>query len=220
MTRNTFDVDAAYPPPPPMPPVSGWPPLPPGPPPGNSQRHRRGWPVIVTAGVVSALVASTIAAVVTLHVRDTGTSASTSTAPSTVTTTVAAPEAPSPDPLPAAQADRQTCETRAAASRLIDEAAAAQGIIPQGMTISDPAVQADAAWRSGVEQAGRLYEQASTTLVVTPGATELLAEAVTTASKALHALGTAYTSFDPANGNAYRIAREASDAMDVLCGRI
>ena len=33
-------------------------------------------------------------------------------------------------------------------------------------------------------------------------------------------LATAYTNFDPANGNAYDIASQSSDTMDVLCGRL
>ena len=127
---------------------------------------------------------------------------------------------PAPAALPTSQADRQTCETRAAASRLISEASVAQGVIPEGMTIVDPAVRSNPAWSAGVQKAGSLYTQAGDVLKVTPGATQVLAEAVSTASKALRALGTAYTNFDAANGNVYDIASQSSDAMDVVCGRL
>ena len=103
---------------------------------------------------------------------------------------------------------------------MISEASVAQGVIPEGMTIVDPVVRSNPAWSAGVQKAGRLYTQAGDVLKVTPGATPVLAEAITTASKALHALGTAYTNFDAANGNAYDIASQSSDAMDVLCGRL
>jgi hypothetical protein len=103
---------------------------------------------------------------------------------------------------------------------LISEASAAQGVIPEGMTIVDPAVRSNAAWSEGVQKAGSLYTQAGDVLKVTPGATPVLAEAVSIASKSLHALGTAYTNFDAANGNAHDIASESSDAMDVLCTRL
>jgi hypothetical protein len=103
---------------------------------------------------------------------------------------------------------------------LISEASAAQGVIPEGMTIADPAVQGNPAWKAGVQQAGSLYEQASRVLKVSPGTTPVLDEAITAASKALRALGTSYSTFDAANGNAYDIAKQSSDMMDVLCGRL
>lgn len=214
MTRNTFGVDTAYPPPPPS--VPGWPPPPGGQPPSGGSR-RRLWPLLVTAGVVGALAASAVAAVVTLQVRDADAPAARSAPPTTVT--VAPPAPPTPQSLPSAQANRESCETRSVASRLIDDAAAAQGVIAEGMTISDPAVQSNAAWKAGVQQAGRLYEQAGNSLRVTPGTTPVVADAITTASNALRALGTAYTTFDAVNGNTYTIAREASTAMDAICDR-
>jgi hypothetical protein len=66
---------------------------------------------------------------------------------------------------------------------LISEASAAQGVIPEGMTIVDPAVRSNAAWSEGVQKAGSLYTQAGDVLKVTPGATPVLAEAVSIASE-------------------------------------
>lgn len=215
MTRNTFGVDTAYPPPPPS--VPGWPPPPPGGQPPRRGSRRRLWPLLITAGVVGSLAASAVAAVVTLQVRDADAPVARPAPPTTVT--VAAPAPPTPPSLPPAQANRETCETRSAASRLIDDAAAAQGVIPEGMTITDPAVQSNADWKAGVQHAGRLYEQAGNALRVTPGTTPVVADAITTAANALRALGTAYTTFDAVNGNTYTIAREASNAMDAICDR-
>ncbi len=210
MSHNTFGVGTV--PPPPLPP--GYSPQPPG----RSPRSRRRWPVLIGAGIIGAVIASTAAAVITVNARDTTTAAP--PLPTPVTVTVAPPTPAAPAPLPTSQADRQTCETRAAASRLISEASVAQGVIPEGVTIIDPAVRSNPAWTAGVQKAGSLYIQAGDVLKVTPGATPVLAEAVTTASKALHALGTAYTTFDGASGNAHDIAGQSSDAMDVLCGRL
>jgi hypothetical protein len=213
MSHNTFGVGTV--PPPPPPPMPGYPPQPPGPP-GESGRRR--WPALVAAGIIAGVIASTAAAVITVNARDT--TAAAPTLPTPVTVTVAPPAPAAPAALPTSQADRQTCETRAAASRLISEASVAQGVIPEGMTIVDPAVRSNPAWSAGVQKAGSLYTQAGDVLKVTPGATQVLAEAVSTASKALRALGTAYTNFDAANGNVYDIASQSSDAMDVLCGRL
>lgn len=210
MSHNTFGV-GTVPPPPPQP---GYSPQPPGPPP----RSRRRWPVLIAAGIIGAAIASTAAAVITVNARETTTAAP--TLPTPVTVTVAQPTPAAPAPLPTSQADRQTCDTRATASRLISEASVAQGVIPEGTTIVDPAVRSNPAWTAGVQKAGSLYTQAGDVLKVTPGATPVLAEAMTTASRALHALGTSYTNFDAASGNAYDIASQSSDAMDVLCGRL
>lgn len=84
----------------------------------------------------------------------------------------------------------------------------------------DPAVRSNPAWTSGVQQAGSLYTQAGDVLKVAPGATPLLANAVANASNAFHALGTAYTTFSDVNGNAYDIAKAASNAMDAICKRL
>lgn len=214
MSDNTFGVGTVPPSTPPQ--MPGYPPLPPGPPTGGGRRRR--WPVLVAAAAVGAVVASGAAALITTQARDHTATAPGSPAP--VTVTVPAPPPAAPAPLPTAQADRQTCRPRADASRLISEASEAQGVIPQGMTIMDPAVRSNPSWTAGVQKAGSLYAQAGDVLKVAPGTTPVLAEAVTTASNALHALGTAYSTFSDVNGNAHDIAKEASDAMDVICQRL
>lgn len=211
MTHNTFGVDTAYPPPPP-PQMPGYPPLPPGPPSGRSRR----WPVLLAAAVLGAVVSAGAAFAITTQAQDTTVQGL--PAPSTVT--VPAPKPTSPTPLPTEQADRQTCGSTADASRLLSEASEAQGVIPQGMTIMDPAVRSNPAWTAGVQKAGSFYAQAGDVLKVTPGTTPLLASAVTNAANAFHALGTAYSTFSDVNGNAYDIAKAASKAMDTICQRL
>lgn len=71
-----------------------------------------------------------------------------------------------------------------------------------------------------MKKAGSLYTQAGDVLKVASGTTPALAAAVKTASDALHALGTAYSTFSDVNGNAYDIAKEASGAMDTMCQRL
>lgn len=226
MTNNTFGVDTAFPPNPPRPPQS-YPPLPPpGFPPPERQlvdrrRGSRRWRSFAIAGVLGAVVATGAALGVSLPFRSPADASQSVAGPTTTVTVPATPStSPAPPSLPVSQADHQTCATRAEASRLISEASAAQGVIPEGMTISDPAVQGNPAWVAGVQKAGSLYEQASRVLRVAPGSTPVLSEAIATASNALHALGTSYSTFDAVNGNTYEIAKQSSDMMDVLCGRL
>jgi len=211
MTHNAFGVDTAFPPPPP-PQMPGYPPLPPGPPAGGSRR----WPVLVGAAIIGAVVSAVAAFAITTQARDTTVQG----LPAPTTGTVAAPTPAPPVPLSAEQADRQTCGPREEVSRLISAASEAQGVIPQGMTILDPAVRSNPAWTAGVLRAGSLYTQAGDVLKVAPGTTPALAQAVTTAASALHALGTAYTSFNAASGNAHDIAKAASNAVDDMCQRL
>lgn len=211
MTYNHFGAGIVPPPAPPQ--MPGYPPLPPGPPVGGGQRR---WPILVAAAAVGAVVTVGAAAAITTQARDAAT-----TAPkSQVTVTVPAPTPTAPAPLPTAQADRQTCRARVEASRLISEASTAQGVIPRGMTILDPAVQSNPDWTAGIKKAGSFYTQAGDVLKVAPGTTPALAQAVTTASSALHALGTAYATFSDVSGNAHDIAKESSDAMDIMCQRL
>lgn len=191
----------------------GYAPLPPGPP-----RQPRLWPALVTAGVIGAAVASIAAGTITAQVRDNAAPA----APESVTITVPAPVPPAPAPLPVAQANLQTCAARATASQLISDASTAQGVIPPSMTILDPAVRSNADWTAAVQRAGDLYRQAGDTLQnnIAPGATPILTSTITTAAHSLRALGDAYATFDPASGNARDAAKEASDAMDVVCKRL
>lgn len=217
VTHKDFGVDTAFPPPPPYPP--NWPtnPPPPGPPPPRPSSQKRHWPRIAAAACAGAVLAGVAAVGITLQIRGSGDE---TLAAEPTTVTVAAPTPRSPSPLPPARADRLTCDSRSEASRLISEASTAQGVIPEGMDILDPAVQANPALKAGVQEAGRLYGEASAVLKVAPGTTPLLANAVTTASKALRALSTAYVTFNPVNGNTYQMASEASTTMDVLCERL
>jgi hypothetical protein len=213
MTRNHTAVSATPPPAPPATP--GYFPQLPGPPINNGRRR---WTAPITAGVMSAVVTAAAAAVITLQVRD-ATTAQAPEASAPVTITVPAPTPAPPAPLPTAQADRQTCRARDKTSQLISAASEAQGVIPKRMTILDPAVRSNPDWTAGVQKAGTLYTQAGNTLKVASGTTPILADAVISASKALRALGIAYTNFDAVNGNAHEIAKTASEAMDTFCMR-
>ena len=210
MSHNQYGIGGA--PPPPMSP--GYPPHP-GPPAG---RRGRRWPALVAAGAGAALVAAAAAALVTTTVRDSAMPPAQS--PAQVTVTVQAPPPPSPAPLPASQADSQTCATRVEAYRYVSEASAAETIIPSEFDILDPEVRANPAWAAGVERAGALYAQAGDTLVVAAGTTPVLADAVATTSNALRALGTSYSTFHRASGNAHDIAKTSSVAMDAICARL
>ncbi|MBS4728282.1 hypothetical protein MSM1_07975 [Mycobacterium sp. SM1] len=169
---------------------------------------------------MSAALAATIASIVTATAITTRDPARVTTG-STVSIT-AQPSTPVMSALPAAQADRQTCQAWVAAGNQIKAASAAQAIIPEGFTILDPAVQANPAWKAGVQRAAELYGQAGETLAagIAPGATPILAESAAAAAAALRALATGYKTFDPANGNNYHVMKESSDTMDVLCDRL
>lgn len=210
MSHNIYGA----PPPPPTSPLAplGYPP----PPPPRGPHHR--WPRIAAAAALGAVVGAVATISITLQVRDDGARVE---ATPTATVTVSPPaDPPALSPLPEAQANRETCGTRTQASRLISEASTAQGVIPQGMAIDDPAVQANPTWSAGVQRAAALYRDAGRTLKVTPGTTSVLAESVSTASRALLALGTTYEAFASVSGNTYDIASEASDTMDELCQRL
>ena len=148
MSHNQFGVGTIPPPPPPA--IPGYSQLPPGPPAGD---HGWRWPGLIAAGLVGAAVAAVAAAAITIQARDT-TTATAPTAPTPVTVTASAPAPPSPAPLPTAQADRQTCQGREEASRLISEASVAQSVIPQGMTILDPAVRSNPDWTAVFRKRG------------------------------------------------------------------
>lgn len=193
-----------------------WPPTPyPAPPP-----PRRRWPVTVVVAAVCAALAATIASVITANVgRDNAAAATVST---TVTVT-AQPAAPSTAaPRPAAEADRATCQSWLSTGNLIRAAAEAQSVIPAGMTILDPAVQDNPAWRARVIKAGDLYGQAAETLAagIAPGTTPMLEQTTNSAVDALRALSTTTTAFDEASGNGYGLVKSVANATDVLCERL
>jgi len=183
-------------------------------------RPRRRWPITVGVVAASAVVAATIAAVVAVNVAGNRADSGTSTA---ATVTVATPPAPAkPAPLPAADADRRTCQAWLAAGDQIHAASAAQSVIPKGMTILDPAVRDNPDWSAAVRKAADSYGKAGDTLAagIAPGTTTILDQAATTAAAALHTLSTGYGTFDAANGNTYHVMRETADTMDVLCERL
>jgi hypothetical protein len=213
-------VDVAFPPPPPPPVMPGYPPLPPGPPPADT--HRRRWPVLVAAGVVGAVVAALAAAVITVQARDT-IKAKASEAHAPVTLTVPAPTPAPPAPLPTAQADRQTCEQGwIPAGRLVDSGKAALATLPEGIKIGDPVVPTNPDWTATAQRAGDSYRQASEALksAIAPGTTPILAEAASSAAKALRVLGDAISTNDLIVGNAIEIGNATAKQVGVLCYRL
>lgn len=216
MSHNPFDVATAPPTPPPA--MPGYSPQPPGPPAGSGRRR---WPVLVTAGVIGAAIASVAATVITVQARDTTTASPESPVPTTVT--VLAPASPAPAPLPTAQADRQTCQVGFIGTQAPTKSAAeALATLPPGVKVLDPAVQANPEWSAAVRSAGRFYKQASDALgsQIAPGTSPVLAQAAHTAVDAFQLVGNAYVTFDPIAGNAYEIALSASDQMVALCTRL
>lgn len=218
MNPNTFGVDMAFPPPQPP----GHPPQPPSypPPPHRPPSIRKRWPALVTAGAIGALIASTAAVVITVQTRGTS---EPSQALAPVTVTVAAPTIASPAPLPADQADRQTCRQGwIPAGNLASEAVRALQVLPPGVKAGDPAIEANAEWSSAVRTAADSYRRAGDALegAIAPGTTPVLAEAAHTAVKALHLLGAALSTGDPVNGNAGEIVDSAGGHVGLLCTRL
>lgn len=197
------------PPPQPLPPPFSLPP-----------RPRRRWPIAAGFTAV-AVVAATIATVITAQVASRGGSGR-AYPPATVTVTATPPAPPKPPSLPTADADRRTCQAWWAAGDKIHAASDAQAVIPKDMTVMDPPVRENPEWTAAVHKAADFYDQAGDTLAagIAPGTTIILARAATTAAAALRTLSTAYGTFDVANGNAYVVMRETADEMDVLCERL
>lgn len=184
-----------------------WPPPPPMPP----QGPRRRWPLIAAAAAVGALLAGVITTAITLHAT------TPAPAPAAQTTTVtAAPPAP-PAPLPAAVADAKTCKAWQATNDIVTQAAQAQSVIPKGITIIDPAVQAHPDWAGAVIHSADLLDQAANTLVIAPGTSTVLADIATTTVSSLRTLATADRTFDEASGNALATFQKNQDAITVVC---
>jgi len=214
MTHNTFGVDTAFPPPPP-PQMPSYPPLPPGPPSGGSRR----WPVLVAAAVIGAVVSAGAAFAITTQAQDTTVQG----LPAPTTVTVAAPTPAPPVPLPTTEADRQTCRQGwVPAGQAMDSAIAALNVIPKGMKIEDPAVQANPEWASALGKASDFYRQASTALdgQIAPGTTPVLAQAAHSAVSALRLLGDSMSPPNEIDGNAGEIANAAAAQMGTLCKRL
>ena len=205
---ETTRPPAKWGPPPPYPPPA---PLPPAP------ATRRRWPAFVGGVAIGAVIAAAMTAALMAGTRDT-----TAGSPVTITATATPPAPTTPTPLPAAEANRNTCNTWLSAGKLINDASTAQSVIPQGMTILDPAVRANPDWTAGVQKAGNLYGQAADTLAggIAPGTNAMLAQTANTVVGALRALSTTTKAFDEASGNAYAVTKSAANAMDVLCERL
>lgn len=197
----------------PQPAYPTWPPAYPPPPP---VRRRRWLPLLVVAGI-SAVAAGAITTLITIQATNPGPTTPTAI-PQTVTVMAGPSQTPTPTALPA-EADRQTCRAWHTVSPLVTAGAVAQGVIPQGMTITDPAVQANPAWAAGVTKASQLYEQAADTLAAQTAArtSTMLAQITDTTVSALHTLSIAYKTYDPANGNSMKVFQANQQAMDVLC---
>ncbi|MEW2484281.1 hypothetical protein AB0876_32315 [Mycobacterium sp. NPDC049093] len=200
------------PPPPAYPPT--WPPqqYPPTP---TTQRRR--WPAVAAAAGAGAIVAGLITTVITLSVTAPATTDTTSSAAETVTVT-AAPPTP-PKALPAAQADAQTCHAWGTTDKLYTAAALAQSVIPEGMTITDPAVQGNPTWKNGVIRASELYGQAADSFEsqLAPGTSPMLAQVSQTTVGSLRTLSESYKAFDPTTGNSVAVYKASQKAMDWLC---
>ena len=200
----------------PPPPV--YPTGPPSPYPSAPPQRRRRWPAIAASAGIGAVVAGVITTLVTVAATPEPTStAAAPGAPQTVTVT-AAPAKP-PAPLPAAEADKQTCHAWGTTDTLVDAALAAMSVIPQGMTITDPAVQQNPAWKAGVIRASELYGQAADTFAaqIAPGTSPMLAQIADTTVSSLRTLSEAYKTFDPTTGNAVAVFQANQQALDWLC---
>ena len=199
--------------PPPAPPT--WQPEPP--------RKGGGGLALVVAALTGAVVAGTVAAMVTTGLRDT-TPVAPVAAPMTVTVAPPAPPAPpAPAPLPAAQADNITCEQGwNGAVPFVHAATEAFKNLPPGMQTYDPAVRANPGWSAAVQSAGDYYQQASEFVGshIAPGTTPILASAVETAARGLSGFGYAIRSFDRAYPDARAASIAADDAVEHLCDRL
>lgn len=193
------------------------PPAPPYPYPPAPHKPRRRWPALAAAAAVGAIVAGSVTTLITFAVTSPAPSNVASSPPSTVTKTAAPPAAPAP--LPAADADAQTCRAWQNTDTLFTAAAAAQGVIPQGMAITDPAVQTNPAWKAGVQRASDLYTQAANTFdsQIASGTRPVLAQVAKSTVGSLRTLAEAYKTFDPISGNAVPLYQANQKALDWLC---
>lgn len=208
-THTQASIQPAYPPGPPTHYAPAGPPPP----------HRPRWVPLAAAAAAGAAIAGVVATIITASLTQTPTATVTS-APITVTATPTPP--PAPAPLPTAQADRQTCQAFMIAGDQAKAAAATLKILPEGMTIVDPAVRANPEWASAVVRAADLYNAASTTLAsrIAPGTTPVLAQSARTLSAALAAVSQADRTYDPAGGDVYAVARASDGTMVGLCKRL
>ncbi|CDO91222.1 hypothetical protein AWC29_01090 [Mycobacterium triplex] len=188
------------------------------PPPPPLQRLRR-WPAIAAAAGVGAVIAGVITTLVTIAATPRVANNSTPAQAPTVTVT-AAPPAPTA-PLPAAEADKKTCQAWAITDDLVTTAASGLNVIPQNMPFTDPAVQANPTWKAAVDRASQLYGQAAETLAgqIAPGTSPMLAGFADSTVSALRTLAVAYKTFDPTSGKVVDMFTAGRDSLDWVCGR-
>ncbi|WP_421845589.1 hypothetical protein [Mycobacterium sp.] len=95
----------------------------------------------------------------------------------------------------------------------------AQSVIPKGMTVLDPAVQGNPAWKAGVMRASQLYGQAADNFAaqIAPGTSLMLAQVADTTVSSLRTLSEAYKTFDPVTGSAVEVYQAERRALDRLC---
>lgn len=181
---------------------------------GRLYRPPRRWPAMTAVAVAGVLVGGAAGAgIVAL-----ATPRTTAAAPAVSTTS----EPPPQDTQTSARADRRTCGGWDAAGKLINDAADAMAVIPEGVNILDAAVRDDPVRAAAVQRAGSLFQQASEALsqTITPGSTEVLVQASHTTVSALATLATTYRELDESSGDAMAVARTAAHGMSALCNRL
>jgi hypothetical protein len=215
-----------------LPPLNGTDPNPPPPatrepPPAPMAYYRL---ALLAAGVAGALVAAVTAATIITQIDNAETPGETHTraavtvtaAPPAMPAVPAVPAVPAPTPLPAEEANRQTCKQGwILAGNFIHAAQEAVADLPPS-SLGDPALLGHPDWVAATQQAAGFYYQASEALksAVDPGTTPVLADASTTAVKALRLLADVFLTNDAISDNAIEIANAASKDIGVLCMRL
>ena len=198
-------------------PRPAYPTWPPQPYPPAPQKPRRRWPAIAAAAGIGAIVAGSITTLITFAATSPEPANTAAPAPSTVTETAGPP--PSPAPLPVAEADAQTCRAWQTTDKLVTAGTAAMLVIPNGMDITDPAVQNNPAWKAAVTRASDLFGQAANTFEsqIAAGTSPMLAQVSDTTVSSLRTLAEAYKAFDPISANAVPTFQANQKALDWLC---
>lgn len=195
------------------PPYPAGPPAPTTPPP---RRTRRAWTAAGVVAVLSAALGAILTGAITAHVSSEENAVP---VPSTVTVTA---QPISPAPLPAADADRSTCQAYSSAGKLLQSATTTLQVIPVNKTVLDPAVRTDARMAAAVQKAAALYGEAADAIArgTAPGTSAILAESATALNGALSAMATAYRTYDANVADVYEVGKAADGAMVALCTRL
>ncbi|MCT7373149.1 hypothetical protein [Mycolicibacterium llatzerense] len=189
----------------------------PAPPTPRPRRSRRvtAWTVGVVA-VLSAALGATLAGLITSRVSSENAVSVTST---TVTVTA---QPTTPAPLPAAVADRSTCQAYSSAGKLLQSATTTLQVIPADKTVLDPAVRASAEMAAAVQKAAALYGQAADAIKrgTAPGTSAVLADSAAALNGALSSMATAYRTYDANVADVYEVGKAADGALAALCTRL